>query len=629
MERLNNAHIKPGSRYDKLFRQPNWKDTIIKRSADLADTLELIPKVVKETKADTVKIGKLLKGKTKLETCRNIWHFVYDHIPYRRDEKGKEQIRRPSRSWFERKTRKDGSPGGVDCDCYTVFISSILSNLGINHSLRVTKNNKDYFQHIYPIVPTTKGKHLTLDCVVDTFNYEAPYKEKIDKPMELHYLSGLDDEVLDDELLDDPFYDEANDVLDYTINGNNLDATDFINGLSEQELGFLRKLRRRVGRGIKKFGRKVGKVAKKAVHVINKINPATLLLRNGLLLAMKLNMMKVAERIKYAYLSEADARRKGLDISKYRRLVSAKNRLEKIFHGAGGRTSNLRKAILSGKGNRGREVRGLGDLGEVFDGGNYDENSSIREILGEELYHEEFAGDFQEIEGFEDLQGELGEIATGTALAAASGAVAAISKLLDRIGDIKKKATSVVRNTPFTRNRTTRISRPRPTVRTSRSSTSTRVLPAPRFLPTSITRKPTVVRRSSTLTPTRQTTQTLVPSSQTTHSQAQTGRSFDSQNTPTSSSTNDENKGLMHWMKENPVKAGAAGLGLVAVGYGVYRLAQPTKKTVKGLAGNGKKRKKTVGKKANTSKPRKTSRAKAKSKTTRRTSQKKVAIALM
>ena len=183
MERLNNAHIKPGSRYDRLFRQPNWKDTIIKRSADLADTLELIPKVVKETKADTVKIGKLLKGKTKLETCRNIWHFVYDHIPYRRDEKGKEQIRRPSRSWFERKTRKDGSPGGVDCDCYTVFISSILSNLGIDHSLRVTK--KTTFSTSIPLSQPPKEnpspwivlwipsitKHLTKKKSINQWNY--------------------------------------------------------------------------------------------------------------------------------------------------------------------------------------------------------------------------------------------------------------------------------------------------------------------------------------------------------------------------------------------------------------------------------------------------------------------------
>ncbi|MEM6771710.1 MAG: transglutaminase-like domain-containing protein [Bacteroidota bacterium] len=176
MQRLNNAHIEPGNQYDRYFPQPEWKDSVIKRSADLSDTLALIPKVVQQTLSDTVKISSVLKGKSTKATCSNIWHFVYRHIPYRRDETGKEQIRRPARSWFERKQRKDGSKGGVDCDCYTVFISSVLTNLGIDHTLRVTKNTKDYFQHIYPIVPTGNGRYLTLDCVVDTFDYEAPFK---------------------------------------------------------------------------------------------------------------------------------------------------------------------------------------------------------------------------------------------------------------------------------------------------------------------------------------------------------------------------------------------------------------------------------------------------------------------
>ena len=635
MERLNHAHIKPGKQYDRLFPRPDWKDTVIKRSADLADTLELIPKVVQKTKGDTTKISKLLEGKTKRETCSNIWHFVYDHIPYRRDEKGKEQIRRPSRSWFERKRRMDGSDGGVDCDCYTVFISSILTNLNINHTLRVTKNNKEYFQHIYPIVPG-KGKYITLDCVVDTFDYEAPFKEKIDKPikiMELHYLSGLESDTLaDNEILDDPFYDETNDLLDFT--GANIDVEDFLDGLSEGELGFLRKLRKRIGRGVKKFGRKVGKVAKKALHVVNKINPATLLLRNGLLLAMKLNMMKVAERIRYAYLSEADARKKGIDIGKHRRLVHTKRRLEKIFYGAGGKPSNLRKAILTGKGNKNREVRGLEGLGEVFDGGNYDENSSIREILGEELYYEEFAGDFQEIEGFEDLSGELGAIATGTALAAASGAVAAISKLLDKIGDVKNKATSLVQNTPFAPRPATPAIQPaevsKPSVAPNRVSSQTR---RPGFIVPSRVRKPTVVRQ---LPPPVKTPPANVPVQPATDLPMQARRmpSGTEKNTPQTPPPEKE-KGFVNWIKENPVKAGVAGVGVIAVGYGVYRLAKP--KSLNGeLAGTskGKRKSATNKKKPSAGKPRNTKRGATRRKVTKRSTRqrdtrKKVAIALM
>jgi len=72
-----------------------------------------------------------------------------------------------------------------------VFISSILSNLKIKHKLRITKYSQDHFQHIYPIVPTTGGNYITVDCVVDRFNYEEPYTEKQDTKMELEYLNGV------------------------------------------------------------------------------------------------------------------------------------------------------------------------------------------------------------------------------------------------------------------------------------------------------------------------------------------------------------------------------------------------------------------------------------------------------
>ena len=88
----------------------------------------------------------------------------------KKDAEGYEQIRSPARAWHDRFS-------GVDCDCYSVFISSILSNLGIAHTLRITKYQRDYFQHIYPIVPFQNG-YITIDCVTDRFNYEVPFSEK-------------------------------------------------------------------------------------------------------------------------------------------------------------------------------------------------------------------------------------------------------------------------------------------------------------------------------------------------------------------------------------------------------------------------------------------------------------------
>jgi len=175
MQALKKRHITPGHAFDKLFPKSIKQDKVIRPEgkARLHHTINLINQVVRDTKGDTALLAKTLKGKTLEDTCENIWNFVYHHIQYARDKAGVEQVRRPSRTWADRKK-------GVDCDCYTVFISSILSNLNIPHKVRITKyGGKSHFQHIYPIVPSKAG-YLTLDCVTDRFNYEVPYSEAKD-----------------------------------------------------------------------------------------------------------------------------------------------------------------------------------------------------------------------------------------------------------------------------------------------------------------------------------------------------------------------------------------------------------------------------------------------------------------
>lgn len=238
MQALQKRHIKPGQEYDKLFPKSARQDTVIKGAgkAKLHHTINLIRDLVWETKEDTKLLAQLLKGKSLEETCRNMWEFVYSHINYRRDKTGIEQVRRPSRTWADRKK-------GVDCDCYTVFISSILTNLGIPHSIRITKyNGKRHFQHIYPVVPTealakvgstTNGKfnkeplkpdkvmngqwqvpsrYITIDCVTDHFDYEVPFSDYRDFDMQSHkpaseihglptaLVSGVDSADLIDDL---------------------------------------------------------------------------------------------------------------------------------------------------------------------------------------------------------------------------------------------------------------------------------------------------------------------------------------------------------------------------------------------------------------------------------------------
>ena len=175
MKAQNKRHIRATKSFDHLIPQSIQKDTVVVGSgkAKLEDTLQLMQVVVQQTKKDTEKLSKVLKGTTKVDTCKRIWDFVYQHIQYKMDKTGIEQVRRPSRTWSDRMT-------GVDCDCYTVFIGSILTNLGIPFTMRITKyGGKHHFQHVYPIVPTPNG-YITMDCVTDQFNHEVPFSEKQD-----------------------------------------------------------------------------------------------------------------------------------------------------------------------------------------------------------------------------------------------------------------------------------------------------------------------------------------------------------------------------------------------------------------------------------------------------------------
>jgi hypothetical protein len=411
--------LKEGGEFDRLFPPPSETDTTIKKSADVEDTMKLIRKALPQTLWQTEKIAKVLKGRTLEETCSNIWHFVYQHIQYKRDEDGVEQVRSPRRAWWDRKT-------GVDCDCYTVFILSILRSLNIDCIARITKYPRRYpdvprWQHVYPIVPKPghfddylddRDYYIVVDCVKDKFDDEQPYVESKDYDMRLDYLDGIEEEETQHEALEFAEYD-------------NVDLSDLASIYDSEEMGNIFK---KIGGAVKTAANKVGTVAKKVgdkvgdgIRFINRyINPATVLLRNGFLLAMKINLMNVAGRLRYAYLTDAQAQSKGMNLNELNKVRSVKDRAETVYWQAGGKKENLKKAILSGKGNSDKKVpfsgfEGVDGLDNVY--ADEDEYNIIHNY------------------GFEGL----GEIASGTAIAAASSAVAAIAGALKQVKGLFNK----------------------------------------------------------------------------------------------------------------------------------------------------------------------------------------------
>ncbi len=387
-------YILSGKEFEQFIDEPTGINESIKRNSTLKDTVQFLPEAIKKTYLQASRMANQLQGETIYETCKEIWNWAYKHIQYHKDEPNKEQIRSFRRSFYDRVR-------GVDCDDFTVLISSLLTCLNIKHILRVAKYNvENGFQHIYPVVPIGNGNYITVDCVVDKFNYEVPFINKIDTPMNLEFLDGI----------------EGNDDANTKLNG--IDAEDLMNGY--EEIGDL-------GKGKFKDS-KLAQGLKKGIHVANLLNPGAGLLRVGILASMKVNLFKIAERLRYAYLDPSEASNRNLDMSKFNKLVEIKDKLEKIFYGAGGKIENFKKAILTGKGNKNKEVP-LSGLGQI-DYNDYSEQNSLSQILGYDSYTSEMS----EISGL----GSLGEPATGAAIAAATSVLAAIAGLLKSIGSLKK-----------------------------------------------------------------------------------------------------------------------------------------------------------------------------------------------
>lgn len=435
MEAGRKRNIRSGEQYSHLFPKAEGANKTIRKNADVTHTVAFIPKVVNETLHHTKKISALLKATDTYETCKNIWHFVYQHIAYKKDQEGYEQIRSPARAWHDRQN-------GVDCDCYSVFISSILTNLSIPHILRITKYHRDYFQHIYPVV-VLNGKEIPIDCVTDKFNYEVPYSEKKDYPMDLQYLNGFDGDL-------GQLYGKKKAKLPNA----KAKKPSLLQKLSAKKAQKAKAKTKAAPNGQKP--KKKG-FFKKVLNTVNKVNPATVLLRNGVLAAMKLNVKNVAKRLRWSYLTPEQAAAKGVDPQKYQRLVATREKLEKIFYGAGGNPKNLKKAMLGGKGNSDKAVAGLDGIS--FAGIEYmNAYTPLPQLLGPDIYRSE---NVDGMEGFEGL-GQLGEPVTLASVGAAMGVLAGIVAALKQIGEIFPKGSKEAKDFDETTNEAAENNQPVP-----------------------------------------------------------------------------------------------------------------------------------------------------------------------
>ena len=556
MESTSSRLILEGSAYDYLFPKPLYKDETINSSADVSDTVSFIQTLIPKTLSDTRKlVEEVLWEKELKKFCSKAWHFAYHHIPYKRDKDGVEQVRRPARAWSDRKK------GGIDCDCYSVFLGSCLFNAGIKFHLRIAKYPKKppetpYWQHIYIVVPKdqqagysmdSKDDYWVMDCVKERFNIEEPYLEFKDYPMRLDYLNGVDS--------------DKNYKIPQSVDAQDLASTNDIDELGE--LGQWLQASE-LGKAPKSNGKRK-QVFKKGFKAFNRfLNPATIALRNSVLLAMKVNFLKIASKIRFGYLSDQQAVEKGLHPEKFASLKKIKQKVEDIYQKAGGKKENFRKAILKGHGNKDKAVpiNGLDGIEQLY-GEQDDDENLILEAQGE--------NGLEEVYGL----GALGVVSVAAGLAAATAVLTPIAAVLSKVKGLfpKNAAQGAEFDSQPDSNDTAAISDSQPLQVP---------MPYSSMKPENITSDPIQnEQENNSLSDTLSKNMPI---------KTNTPQEVDKQ---TESSASGFGKAIA-FAKKNPI---VTTLFATALGYGIYKLTLAKKTASKGLSGfSHKKKKKRKGK---------------------------------
>lgn len=186
-------NIKNGSAFDYLFPASAGTTTSINSNGDVSDILSAMKSIVKRTLRQTQPLSVYLNNQSKSteDLLRNLFNFIYTYIDYKEDPAGYQDLREPARMWADKY--------GV-CASYSIFISSVLTNLDIKHDFKVVAlNGAQAYHHVYVIVPKNKKatnqkiNYWTIDPVLDSFNTEAP---GITKNEQVVGLSGVNIRVL-------------------------------------------------------------------------------------------------------------------------------------------------------------------------------------------------------------------------------------------------------------------------------------------------------------------------------------------------------------------------------------------------------------------------------------------------
>jgi hypothetical protein len=157
---------------------------LLKKDGTTKDIIKVVLETSREVKAQTRAFSKGFAP--TYQGMQKLWSWVRHNIHYNEDPLGVQWIREPARLWSDREG---------DCKSFTVFIVSVLENLGLQYVIRFTNTdtpNSRIVNHVYPVAILPDGTEVIVDAVYKYFDDEHHYYYKKDYSMsDIYRLAGI------------------------------------------------------------------------------------------------------------------------------------------------------------------------------------------------------------------------------------------------------------------------------------------------------------------------------------------------------------------------------------------------------------------------------------------------------
>ena len=263
---------------DYLLNHLPVKNTrkIISANQSTGDIIQAIIKQHISNRKDAQNIAKYFQADNTRDTAYNIFDFCKKNIPYKVESGFGQSVKTLGRILYD---AKNGT-GQNDCKAYATFAGNVCEALKIPFVYRFAGYKGNDLTHTYCVVKNG-NQEIIIDPVLNDFDTEKPYKNKVDKKiMALYQVSGIPEEQGTTPNITDNFYDtRGTSVLANYVAGDFVAGGDFI--------------------GVTKAGkilRKVASGAKKAVQAVKTVSLT--IPRNAFLLLVKENVFGLGTKIK-------------------------------------------------------------------------------------------------------------------------------------------------------------------------------------------------------------------------------------------------------------------------------------------------------------------------------------------